>query len=168
MYTQSEFNIAAIAQADIPEVLQFVMQARAQLFPKLSASGLPADLAGFKQVYLEGKGRFLVARDQGRVIASIGFLPYDQRFTQLDYCGLKVVEVVRLFVLPEFRCSGLAGALYRELQALALESEVEVMYLHTHPFLPGAIDFWHRQGFAVIDVEADPVWQTTHMQCRLW
>ena len=168
MYTQSEFNIAAIAQADIPEVLQFVMQARAQLFPKLSASGLPADLAGFKQVYLEGKGRFLVARDQGRVIASIGFLPYDQRFTQLDYRGLKVVEVVRLFVLPEFRCSGLAGALYRELQALALESEVEVMYLHTHPFLPGAIDFWHRQGFAVIDVEADPVWQTTHMQCRLW
>ena len=38
------------------------------------------------------------------------------------------------------------------------------MYLHTHPFLPGAIDFWLRQGFEVVDVDADPVWRTTHMQ----
>lgn len=161
------FNISAVAEADIPQVLQFVLQARAELFPKLSASGLPSDLAAFKQAYLEGEGRFLVARDQGRIIASIGYLPYDRRFTQLDYCELKVVEVVRLFVLPGFRRSGLAGALYRELQGLALESETDVIYLHTHPFLPGAIDFWRRQGFTVIDVEADPVWQTTHMESRL-
>ncbi|AZE68210.1 acetyltransferase [Pseudomonas synxantha] len=44
---------------------------------------------------------------------------------------------------------------------------MEVVYLHTHPFLPGAIDFWIRQGFEVVDVEADPVWQTTHMHRSL-
>ena len=64
------------------------------------------------------------------------------------------------------RC-GLVGELYRSLEALARADGVEVVYLHTHPFLPGAIDFWIRQGFEVVDVEADPVWQTTHMHRSL-
>jgi len=85
----------------------------------------------------------------------------------LNYQGRKTVEVVRLYVLPAVRRLGLAGRLYRSLQALARADGVEVMYLHTHPFLPGAIDFWRRQGFEVVDVEADPIWQTTHMHLPL-
>ncbi len=155
------------SHADVPEMVEFVMQARAELFPKLSASGLPADLAHFASTYLDGEGRFLLARHDGQLIAAVGYLPYDHRFAQLDYHGLKVMEVVRLFVLPSFRRSGVAAALYRALKALALEAQVELLYLHTHPFLPGAIDFWRRQGFAVVDVEAEPIWQTTHMTCSL-
>jgi len=63
--------------------------------------------------------------------AAIGYLPYDGRFSQLNYRGRKTVAVV---------------------------------YLHTHPFLPGAIDFWGRQGFEIVDVEDDPAWCTTPMQ----
>lgn len=159
--------IQSVEVADIPEVLDFVLQARAELFPKLSAAGMPDDLAHFEATYLQGDGRFLLARNDGQIVAAIGYLPYDHRFAQLDYQGRKTVEVVRLFVLPAFRRFGLAGQLYRALEALAQGDGVEVMYLHTHPFLPGAIDFWVRQGFEVVDVEADPVWQTTHMQRRL-
>ncbi|TFY86576.1 GNAT family N-acetyltransferase [Pseudomonas kairouanensis] len=154
----------AVTPADLPEVLDFVLQARTELFPKLSAAGMPGDLAQFEATYIKGDGRFLVARNDGQIVAAIGYLPYDSRFPQLDYQGCKTVEVVRLFVLPAFRRFGLAGQLYRELEALAQGQGVEVMYLHTHPFLPGAIDFWVRQGFEVVDVEDDPVWQTTHMQ----
>lgn len=143
------------------------MRARAEMFPMLDAGYLPADLAHFESVYLGGEGRFLVAWDQGEIVATIGYLPYDHRFVQLDYQGRNVVEVVRLFVLPDYRRSGLAAALYRALIALAQKAQVEVMYLHTHPFLPGAIDFWRRQEFKVIDVEADPVWLTTHMESLL-
>lgn len=156
-----------VTTAEIPEVLTFVLQARAELFPKLGASGLPADLAHFEAVYLCGDGRFLVARVDGRIVATIGYLPYDGRFPQLDYRGRKVVEVVRLFVLPAHRRAGLAAQLYRAMLALAQADGVQLVYLHTHPFLPGAIDFWIRQGFTIIDVEADPQWQTTHMQCQL-
>lgn len=155
--------IQAVTPACIPEVLIFVLNARAELFPKLSASGVPEDLARFEATYLQGDGRFLVARDDDQIVAAMGYLPYDNRFPQLDYRGRKTVEVVRLFVLPAFRRFGLAGMLYRELEALARADGVEVMYLHTHPFLPGAIDFWIRQGFTVIDVEPDPIWQTTHL-----
>ena len=156
--------IQQVVAVDIPEVLDFVLQARAELFPKLSAVGMPDDLAKFEATYLQGAGRFLVARNDGQIVAAIGYLPYDHRFSQLNYQGRKTVEVVRLFVLPAFRRFGLAGELYRALEALAQADGVEVMYLHTHPFLPGAIDFWVRQGFEVVDVEEDPVWRTTHMQ----
>ena len=159
--------IQVATAADIPEVLRFVLQARAELFPKLSATGMPADLAQFEAIYLHGDGRFLIARDEGQIVAAIGYLPYDKRFPQLDYQGRKTVEVVRLFVLPAFRRFGLAGELYRALEAQAKADRVAVMYLHTHPFLPGAIDFWLRQGFEVVDVDTDPVWRTTHMQRAL-
>ncbi|MFJ2325768.1 GNAT family N-acetyltransferase [Pseudomonas sp. NPDC087690] len=155
--------IQAVSDADIPEVLDFVLKARAELFPKLSATGMPDDLARFAEVYLRGAGRFLIARHEGQIVASIGYLAYDRRFPHLLYPDVKVVEIVRLFVLPSQRRSGLAGALYRSLKELALADGVEVIYLHTHPFLPGAIAFWQRQGFEIIDVDADPVWQTTHM-----
>jgi GNAT superfamily N-acetyltransferase len=155
--------IQTVSDADIPEVLDFVLNARAELFPKLSATGIPDDLARFAEVYLRGAGRFLIARYEGQIVASIGYLPYDRRFPHLPYPDLKVVEIVRLFVLPSQRRSGLAGALYRSIKDLAFADGVEVIYLHTHPFLPGAIEFWQRQGFKIIDVDADPVWQTTHM-----
>jgi GNAT superfamily N-acetyltransferase len=155
--------IQPVVAADIPDVLTFVLQARAELFPKLSGAGMPADLADFEAVYLQSDGQFLVAREGDQIVAAIGYLPYDGRFPQLDYQDRKTVEVVRLFVLPAFRRFGLAGRLYRELEALARADGVEVVYLHTHPFLPGAIDFWVRQGFEIVDIEADPVWQTTHM-----
>ena len=160
-------RIEQVASADVPQTRDFVLDARAALFPKLNASGMPADLAQFEQTYIQGEGCFLIARQNGRIVASIGYVPYDHRFTQLDYRGLKVVEVVRLFVLPPCRRSGVARALYDALKTRAVEAGVELMYLHTHPFLPGAIEFWRRQGFTITDVEDDPVWQTTHMQCRL-
>ena len=156
-------SIRAVKAADIPEVLSFALQARAELFPTLSATGMPHDLAQFEAVYLQGGGQFLIARADGQIVAAVGYRPYDGRFPQLDYRGCKTVEVVRLYVRPAFRRLGLAGQLYRSLEALAREAGVKVVYLHTHPFLPGAIDFWRRQGFEVVDVEADPLWQTTHM-----
>ncbi|MGY2436705.1 GNAT family N-acetyltransferase, partial [Escherichia coli] len=53
----------------------------------------------------------------------------------------------------------LAGRLFQALKMLAREQGVERLYLHTHPFLPGAIEFWQRQGFVIVDVEDDPLWR---------
>lgn len=159
-------EIVSVEPQDIPAAVDFVLRARAEIFPKLDSAGLPADLANFAQVYSEeGGGRFLIARSNGDIVAAIGYLPYDDRFPQLDYGQRKVVEIVRLYVIPAFRRSGLATTIFVALKALAQEQGVDVLYLHTHPFLPGAIGFWERQGFRVVDVESDPVWQTTHMEC---
>lgn len=121
-------SIRAATLTDIPEVLAFTLQARAALFPKLSAAGAPADLAHFESTYLQGDGQFLIARHGGAIVAAIGYLPYDQRFPQLDFHAIKTVEVVRLFVLPAFRRGGLAGQLYRALKALARQNGVDALY----------------------------------------
>lgn len=164
----SAVEIVPAAPQDIPAVLDFVLRARAEIFPMLDGAAMPADLAGFAGVYSEeGGGRFLIARRGEQIVAAIGYLPYDGRFPQLDYGQRKVVEVVRLFVIPEFRRSGLATTIYLSLKDYARQQGVEVLYLHTHPFLPGAIGFWQRQGFRIVGVESDPVWQTTHMECGL-
>lgn len=165
---QIDIVIEPVQPMEIGEVIEFVMGARAEIFPTLNQSLLPADLAGFKEAYLDlGKGQFLVARKGNEIVATIGYLPYDHRFPQLDYSGLKVVEVVRLFVSPDQRGLGLAARLYESLRRLAVVGGIDVLYLHTHPFLPGAISFWQKHGFETVDVEDDPYWQTTHMQSFL-
>lgn len=164
----SAVDIVSVQPEDIPSAVDFVLRARAQIFPMLDPTVIPADLAQFAEVYSEeGGGRFLVARRDGEIVAAIGYLPYDGRFPQLDYGQRTVVEIVRLFVIPEFRRSGLATTIYQALEACARQQGTDVLYLHTHPFLPGAIGFWERQGFRVVDVESDPVWQTTHMEFGL-
>lgn len=160
--------ITRVQRHDVDEVIDFVMAARAEIFPMLDARVLPADLQDFAQVYLgDGGGAFWIARSEGAIVAAIGYLPYDHRFGQLDYRGLRTVEIVRLFVASAFRRGGLAARLYARLREHALGEGIQVLYLHTHPFLPGAIRFWEKQGFSVTDIESDPLWQTTHMHCLL-
>lgn len=162
--TEGRWRIEDASVDSISKVLPFVLAARAQMFPKLEASPMPADLAAFEATYVNGPGRFLTALDQGVVVGVIGYVPYDRRFPALPYVGLSVVEVVRLFVLPGYRGAGLASALYQALQRHAEAAGIEVMYLHTHPFLPGAQAFWERQGFELIAQDPDPVWRTLHME----
>ena len=159
-------TIQEVTRAEIPETIEFAMRARAEVFPMLDAAVLPTDLAAFEQVYLNGdRGKFLTARHDGKIVAAVGYLPFDHRFPQLDYVGRDTVEIVRLYVMPQFRGDGLASRLCEALWAHAEAGGIEVLYLHTHPFLPGAIRFWEKQGFSVTDVETDPVRNTTHMEC---
>ncbi|WP_296258179.1 MULTISPECIES: GNAT family N-acetyltransferase [unclassified Pseudomonas] len=161
-------QITDVQPADIPEVVGFVMQARKAMFPMLDPAALPDDLRHFQRTYLESEGgRFFIARLAGKLIGAVGYLPYDGRFAHLHFGARHVVEVVRLFVDPGVRRLGLAARLVALLKAAALSERVKVLYLHTHPFLPGAIAFWQRQGFDIVNTEDDPVWQTTHMQCLL-
>lgn len=161
------WTIAPVARSRIAETVQFVDDARRALFPMLQDSPLPVDLAQFSDTYIDGPGSFLVAHVNNRLIAAIGYRPYDHRFTQLDYRAQVTVEVVRLYVAPAYRRQGLAGALFRALRVQAEGAGARCLYLHTHPFLPGAIRFWERQGFHIVDIETDPVWRTTHMEQRL-
>ncbi|WP_329610988.1 GNAT family N-acetyltransferase [Pseudomonas sp. KNUC1026] len=71
--------------------------------------------------------------------------------------------MVRLYVQPNLRRAGLGSALFERLQQHAEAGGVRQLYLHTHPFLPGAVGFWERQGFHTLLAEAEPVWQTHHM-----
>lgn len=152
----------------LPAVLDFLQQARAQMFAgRVDTAAIAPDLLNFDQVYCQD-GRMLAAHDNvHRLVGTIAWRAYDGRFAQLDFSGKRVVEVVRLFVAPECRRQGIADALFAALKEQARAQGIEVLYLHTHPFLPGAETFWQRHGFRVLCRDADPQWQTIHMECGL-
>ena len=156
------WTLNPVAPDTIDQVVTFINHARHDMFPTLSDQ-LSDDVARWVK-----SGYFLTARNANRdLIATIGYVPYDHRFVHLDYRELRTVEVVRLYVLPVHRRCGLAAGLFAALKEHARKEGVECFYLHTHPFLPGAVGFWEKCGFRVASVEDDPVWQTTHMEFML-
>ena len=152
----------------LPPVLTFLQQARGQMFAgRVDSAAIAPDLLNFDKVYCQG-GRMLAAHDEVHgLVGTIAWRAYDHRFAQLDFTGRRVVEVVRLFVLPECRRQGIADALFLALREQARAQGIEVLYLHTHPFLPGAEAFWQRHGFQLLCRDAAPEWQTIHMECAL-
>ncbi|EGH26102.1 acetyltransferase, partial [Pseudomonas amygdali pv. mori str. 301020] len=66
-------TITEVHPSEIPHTVDFVMRARAGIFPLLDTVTVPPDLAGFEQVYLDGEdGKFLIARSEGQIIAAVG------------------------------------------------------------------------------------------------
>lgn len=151
------------------ETLRFLLASYRELFgSRVEATTLPRDLQRFTDHYGLGHGCLLLARDgAGEPVGSIAYRPYDRRFPQLAYPGERVVEVVRLFVVPRQRRQGLARRLFTALLEQARHDTVERLYLHTHPFLPGAEAFWLGQGFQVVLRETALPWQTLHLDRRL-
>lgn len=157
---------------DIPDIVAFVKEARVDMFPMLDAAShaqsAARELSTFHQTYLENSdGAFFIARADGALIATIAHVFYDYRFPQLKLGEERIVEVVRLYVSSAWRRTGLASKLFTALKEHAADVGVKRLYLHTHPFLPGATHFWERQGFSVIHVDEDPDWRTIHMDMLL-
>ncbi len=159
-------TISRVTEQDIDSVLPYVIEFRRQLFPMLDANKLPKDLLNFKTVYLNSQaGTFLQAKDRnGKLIGVIGMLAYDYRFPHLDIDQRKTVEVARLFVEPSYRRSGLGTALFNALTDIAKEKGIQRLYLHTHPFLTGAYEFWGKQGFQLKDFCDESNFPTIHME----
>ncbi|GKT59641.1 acetyltransferase [Colletotrichum tofieldiae] len=168
-----DFNIKPATVDDIAEIAKLTNKARAEMFPHLGqewrAQKAEQDLATFQQTFIDQPERaYLTAHSEGKLVATVGYQHYDYRFSNLDLETEGVVEVVRLYVDPDWRRGGLASKMFAALVQIAKEAGFKQLYLHTHPFLPGAIKFWERQGFALLRVDADdPVWQTTHMSRSL-
>lgn len=165
-YSIKNISISKVATEDMKIVLPFVIEFRKQLFPMLNPSKMPKDLLEFEQVYLEDQvGTFLQAKDsQEKLIGVIGMMNYDYRFSHLDLDERKTVEVARLFVDQDYRRSGLGTALFCKLTEVAKENGIERLYLHTHPFLEGAYEFWLKQGFYLKEFCDEDGFVTIHME----
>lgn len=159
-------SIYHVGSEHVAEVLPYVLNFRRKLFPMLDPNQVPKDLAVFEYVYLQNSaGTFLQARtEDSRLIGVIGMLNYDYRFPHVDIDARKTVEVARLFVDPHYRRTGLGTALFQSLLVVAREKQIERLYLHTHPFLEGAYEFWMRQGFRLIEYCDESGFPTMHME----
>ena len=167
-------NITITLLTDPSTIYPSALTAWKSLFGAKTTTPHP-DQPTFKTTYSAPNGRLLLASTPQTPIAGIiAYRKYDGRFSQkfpeLTFSNTdtsSVVEVVRLFVNPELRGQGIATKLIRALVQQAREDGVRTMYLHTHPFLPGAQYLWEKEGWRVVVKEEEEPWWTIHMRREL-
>jgi GNAT superfamily N-acetyltransferase len=165
------YAIKKVQQCEYDDIIEFVMKIRKEIFPMLCQEQLPPDLLHFEQYYVQPKNSefFAAFSEGGTVLGTIGVCPYDGRFSQLQGCYdlTQTAEVVKCYMDPNYRRLGIGTALFKKAVSFSRKAGYQTLYLHTHPFLPGAIPFWKTQGFVERLAEADPVWKTIHMDKEL-
>ena len=171
MKIDQPYTIEKVGHEDISQVIEFMMNIRSEVFPMLSQEQLPTDLLHFKQHYIERENAavFAARMHDGTVIGTLGIIPYDGRFDQLKdlYNNIPTAEIVKCYIDSTYRRLGIGTKLFREAVEFSEDAGYQKLYLHTHPFLPGAISFWENQGFKVRLAEDDPIWKTVHMDMKL-
>lgn len=154
--------IQPLSNQDLDQAINFAIHTRILLFPEVYEKALPYELTHFSETYIQDPlGACWIIKDQDRIIAMIAYRAYNRRF-QLDlphHC----VELVKLFVEPQYRKQGFAQQLCKTLFEYAAQKNIHHFYLHTHPFLTGAEYFWQQQGFEVIHRELIQEYDTIHM-----
>lgn len=160
------FYYQLVEKSDYDSAVEFALYTRQLLFPEIYHGQVPKDLQNFEQYYVQDPlGCFITVKDQNRIIGTIAYRVYDYRF-DLNLPS-NTVEVVKLFVLPEYRRKGIATKLCDILFSHAKNNRITSLYLHTHPFLPAAEEFWTLQGFEVIKREWIETYDTIHMSKSL-
>lgn len=171
MNIRQPYIIRKVQANERNQIIEFMMRIRKEIFPMLSQDKLPPDLLYFNKFYMDQDNAAIFAAffEDGTVIGTFGITPYDGRFSQLDefYHHSKTAEIVKCYVDPKYRRFGLGSILFQEALQFCKESGYEKLYLHTHPFLPGAIPFWKSKGFEERLAEDDPIWNTLHMDLQV-
>lgn len=162
-------TITSVTSNQIKEVLPYVIAFRQQLFPMLDPTIVPNDLVEFDQNYIISQtSLFLQARNnQNELVGVIGMMPYNYRFSDLNLKGKQIVEVARLFVEPSYRRKGLASMLFKTLEQEAINRGIDQLYLHTHPFLTGAYEYWIKQGFELMVSRDEQGFETLHLKKQI-
>ncbi|MDX8045827.1 GNAT family N-acetyltransferase [Gracilibacillus sp. S3-1-1] len=152
-------------------VVEFMKALRKEVFPMLDKQPLPADIVQFHDYYMNRNDAavFAAISEEGKVLGTIGYLPYDNRFADLWhlYTETKTTELVRCYIDSQYRRQGVGTALYQTALASIHAAGYDKIYLHSHPFLPGGIPFWKSLGFEERLAESDPVWNTLHMDKKI-
>ena len=161
------YKIKKVQQRDSNHVITFMTEMLKELFPMMDHNQLPFDILHFNTHYIDrdDAGLFIAIDEAGTIIGTIGYLPYDGRFDQLQdlYKHVKTTELVRCYIDANYRRMGIGSALYHTVLRSIQDAGYEKVYLHTHPFLPGGMSFWKEKGFVKRLEEKDSVWQTLHM-----
>ena len=160
-------RIMPIQVEEKKEVSQFVIDNMTRLFPKHASIQMPPyDLVNMENVYMNPQDAvFYTAREvDGTLAATIAVRRYDGRIKVLPthFGGSAMAEILKCYVDKTKRRMGIGSLLTDEILQFCRSVGYQKVYLHTHKFLPDAVQFWQSQGFEEILDEKD-ILETVHM-----
>lgn len=102
--------------------------------------------------------KYFVATAGGKILGGAGVYPSE---------GLPedTVELVKMYLVPEYRGKGLGKMLMQRCMALAGELGYKNIYLESMPELAAAVSAYKKLGFELLD---KPVGNTGHYSCTIW
>lgn len=108
---------------------------------------------------------FSAFNEKEEVIGVIALSDYDDRIDAIKgrYPKGTTAEMSRCYVHASYRRAGIGARLFELATTFAKTKGYEMLYLHTHYFLPGGFLFWSAMGFT-ITLDEGGVWQTVHME----
>ena len=127
------------------ELIEAMIREMAPLYGRIDRPGMPE--AGVEQ-FAPPRGAFLVGFEGGHPVCGGGLKPL----------GSDVVEIKRMYVVPEARGRGVARELLAALEAAARELGYARARLDTGPKQPSAERLYREAGYAEIEnFNANPV-----------
>lgn len=110
------------------------------------------------EVFQTPKSAYWVAEQDGILLGGAGIYP-------TDGLGEHTCELVKMYLKPEARGSGLGKALMDKCIEQAIKNGYDQLYLETLPGLPQAIKLYERTGFEKLSA---PLGQSGHYGCGMW
>lgn len=164
-------KIRLIEKNDIKQVQAFLFNQLRTLFNQESGQGaITDDVWNLNHNYVEpARNAMWAAFDSDdNVIGTIAICRYNDRIEVVKgrYQLEKTAEIGRCYIDEKLRRQGIGGQLLSVAEAFCREQGYDVIYLHTHHFLPGGYHFWKKNGFS-ITVEEGGVLEIIHMEKRL-
>ncbi len=166
MTAKCTLTVREVLREEIQPVAKFVLDMMRQVYNHEVSPAAHSRILNMEKFYIIPEDCiFLAAFDKDNEIAgTIGICRYDGRIAALKgfYDTKTTAEMEKCYVAKIHRRKGVGSMLVKEAQIFCQSRGYEVIYLHTHRYLPGALDFWLAQNFT-IRLDEKNGQQTVHM-----
>jgi putative acetyltransferase len=109
-------------------------------------------------VFQQPGSSYTIVEINDRIVGGAGIFPSDG-------LGDGVVELVKMYLLPEARNLGIGNHLIEEQCKKARELGYSKVYIETMPELKKAVSLYERHGFNYLN---GPLGNTGHFGCDIW
>ena len=161
-------TLRELSREDIPAVQLFLVSHLNAFFQAGRATpAADEDVFRLRQQFIQRPENLLLCAWNGEreLVATLAACRYDDRITELRgrYTPATTAEICRCYVDGEYRRRGIGRRMLAAAEAFCQRQGYNMLYLHTHHFLPGGYRFWLGNEFQVV-MEMHDDWQLVHME----
>lgn len=141
MADESVITFRTASNRDADNVRELVFGVLEEFGLRPDRTGTDSDLDDIERNYLQRGGVFELLELNGRIVGSVGLYPIDD----------SVVELRKMYFLPEIRGRGLGRSTLERMIEKARELGYRTMYLETAMVLKQAVALYRSFGFEPTD-----------------
>jgi len=155
----NNLSIRAIQPADNPHLSRIIKDTLAEFGANHPGTVYyDATTDALYELFQKERAAYFVAEMKGEIVGGGGIYPTDG--LPVDTC-----ELVKMYLAPSARGSGLGRAMIEKSLAFAREAGYKQVYLETMPELKQALKVYAKFGFEYLE---GPMGNSGHTGCSLW